>query len=135
VAVSPLGRLASWARLATVVVVNPRRIRLVAESSLKTDRIDAEILARLGRQEDSQLRPVYQRSEGAQELRTRLRVRTSLVPMGASRLAGFRRSTKALRSIHGPRASRDRVLGWVDKCSAFQRLRRMRCPRRAEQPH
>jgi transposase len=29
-----------------VVVVNPRRIRLIAESSLKTDRIDAEILAR-----------------------------------------------------------------------------------------
>src|SRR3954447_19438939 len=52
-----------------VVVVNPRRIRLIAESSLKTDRIDAEILARLGRQEDSQLRPVYQRSEGALEAR------------------------------------------------------------------
>ena len=50
-----------------VVVVNPRRIRLIAESTLKTDRIDAEILARLGRQEeDGQLRPVYQRSEGAQ---------------------------------------------------------------------
>ncbi len=30
-----------------VVVVNPRRIRLIAESTLKCDRIDAEILAQL----------------------------------------------------------------------------------------
>lgn len=28
-----------------VVIVNPRRVRLIAESTLKTDRIDAEILA------------------------------------------------------------------------------------------
>lgn len=28
-----------------VVVVNPRRIRLIAESTLKSDRMDAEILA------------------------------------------------------------------------------------------
>jgi hypothetical protein len=41
----------------------------IADASLKTNRIDAEILARLGRQEDSQLRPVYQRSERAQEPR------------------------------------------------------------------
>lgn len=62
-----------------VVVVNPRRVRLIAESSLKSDRIDAEILAWLGQQKDAMLRPVYQRSEAAMELRTRLRVRTSLV--------------------------------------------------------
>ena len=62
-----------------VVVVNPRRVRLIAESTLKTDRIDAEILAWLGRQDEALLRPVYQRSEGARDLRTRLRVRTSLV--------------------------------------------------------
>jgi transposase len=35
-----------------VVVVNPRRIRLIAESTLKTDRIDAEILARLAREDE-----------------------------------------------------------------------------------
>jgi transposase len=34
-----------------VVVVNPRRVRLIAESTLKCDRIDAEILARLSRLE------------------------------------------------------------------------------------
>jgi transposase len=62
-----------------VVVVNPRRVRLIAESTLKSDRIDAEVLAWLSRQEEGMVRPVYQRSEAAMELRTRLRVRTSLV--------------------------------------------------------
>jgi len=62
-----------------VVVVNPRRVRLIAESTLKSDRIDAEILAWLSRQDEKLVRPVYQRSEGARQLRTRLRVRTSLV--------------------------------------------------------
>ena len=32
-----------------VVVVNPRRVRLIAESTLKCDRVDAEILGRLSR--------------------------------------------------------------------------------------
>jgi transposase len=62
-----------------VVVVNPRRVRLIAESTLKSDRIDAQVLAWLSRQDDGLVRPVYQRSEAARELRTRLRVRTSLV--------------------------------------------------------
>ena len=75
-----------------VVIVNPRRVRLIAESTLKTDRIDAEILAWLGRQEETLLRPVYQRSEGARDLRTRLRVRTSLV---RARTALIRRLERA----------------------------------------
>lgn len=50
-----------------VVVVNPRRVRLIADSTLKTDRIDAEILSWLSRQDEALLRPVYQRSEGAQD--------------------------------------------------------------------
>src|ERR1700680_3916104 len=62
-----------------VVVVNPRRLRLIAESTLKCDRVDAEILARLSRMEVELLRPVYQRSYEGQLLRTRLRVRSGLV--------------------------------------------------------
>lgn len=62
-----------------VIVVNPRQLRLVAESTLKSDRIDAEILARLSRFDLELLRPVYQRSEEGQALRTKMRVRTSLV--------------------------------------------------------
>ena len=62
-----------------VVVVNPRRVRLIAESTLKCDRVDAEILARLSRLDPEMLRPVYQRSYEGQLLRTRLRLRSSLV--------------------------------------------------------
>lgn len=62
-----------------VVVVNPRRVRLIAESTLKTDAIDAEILARLSRFDPELLHQVYQRSEAAQVLRSRLRVRGALV--------------------------------------------------------
>jgi transposase len=78
-----------------VVVVNPRRIRLIAESTLKSDRIDAEILARLGRLEEALLRPVYQRSEGAQELRTRLKVRTSLVKARTALINSVRGSLRS----------------------------------------
>lgn len=61
------------------IVVNTRRVRLIAESTLKNDAMDAEILARLGRLDLGLLRPVYQRSEAAQRLRTRLGVRNCLV--------------------------------------------------------
>jgi len=62
-----------------VVVVHPRQVKLIAQSTLKTDRIDAEILARLSRFDAALLSPVYQRSEAAQLLRTQLGVRSSLV--------------------------------------------------------
>lgn len=62
-----------------VIVVNPRRLRLIAESTLKSDRIDAEILARLSRFDLELLRPVYQRSQRGQALRTQLQVRGTLV--------------------------------------------------------
>jgi transposase len=43
-----------------VLVVNPRQIRLIAESTWKCDRLDAEILARLSRMGEGFLRPIYQ---------------------------------------------------------------------------
>ncbi len=73
-----------------VVVVNPRRARLIAESTLKSDTIDAEILARLSRFDGVLLGSVYQRSRAAQLLRTRLRVRTELV----------RNRTRLIKSVH-----------------------------------
>ena len=36
-----------------VVVANPRRVRLIAESDAKSDRFDAELLARLGRRSEA----------------------------------------------------------------------------------
>jgi transposase len=62
-----------------VVVANPRRLRLICESSLKTDRVDAVVLARLGRADRQLLSPVRTRSETTQRGRAQLRVRECLM--------------------------------------------------------
>lgn len=62
-----------------VVVCSPRRVRLIAESTLKTDEIDAEVLARLVRIDPGFLGSVTHRREEAQVLRSKLTVRSSLV--------------------------------------------------------
>ena len=59
-----------------------RRLRLIAESTLKCDRLDSEILARLSRLSmiDEKLVPaVHLRSEETEVVRTVLRVRSALV--------------------------------------------------------
>lgn len=81
--------LAGWGH--DVVVVNPRRVRLIAESTLKSDRIDAEILARLSRFDPQLVGSLYQRSYEGQVLRTQLRVRTELV----------RARTRLINSVRG----------------------------------
>jgi len=60
-----------------VVVVNPNRVRLIAESRKKSDRVDAETLAELLRL--GGLPEVYQPSLEARRLRTELSVRRQLV--------------------------------------------------------
>jgi transposase len=62
-----------------VIVANPRRVRLIAEAERKTDRIDAEVLARLGRADPKLLRPIEHRGEAAQQDLALLRVRDGLV--------------------------------------------------------
>lgn len=62
-----------------VVVCAPRRVRLIAESTMKTDEIDAEVLARLVRMDEGFLGRVTHRSESAQLQRGLLTTRTALV--------------------------------------------------------
>lgn len=62
-----------------VVVCSPRRLRLIAESTLKNDKDDAEVLARLVRLDPAFLKPIQHRSEEAQRLRAKLLVRRALV--------------------------------------------------------
>jgi transposase len=62
-----------------VVVANPRRVRLIAESDHKHDRADAEQLARLGRLDPQLLSPIQHRGIEAQEDLALLRSRDSLV--------------------------------------------------------
>jgi transposase len=49
-----------------VTVANPRRVKLISESNNKTDRHDAELLARLGRMDVTLLAPVAHRTPQAQ---------------------------------------------------------------------
>lgn len=91
-----------------VTVVNPRRVRLIAESTLKTDRIDAEVLARLSCFGEGLLPTVYQRSEESANVQTRLRVRSTLVRSkvamvnslkGSLRNRGYRLRGQAIRRV------------------------------------
>jgi transposase len=79
-----------------VVVVSPRRVRLIAESSLKTDRIDAEVLARLSCFGRGLLQPVYERREAARLLQTRLGVRTTLVRSKVSMVNSVKGTLRSL---------------------------------------
>jgi transposase len=49
-----------------VTVANPRRVKLISQSSLKRDKKDAELLARLGKADDQLLSPVEHRGSEAQ---------------------------------------------------------------------
>lgn len=61
-----------------VIVANPHRVRLIAESRRKDDRTDAETLARLGRVDPSLLAPITHRSERCQQDLSLLRSRDAL---------------------------------------------------------
>jgi transposase len=61
------------------IVANPRRVRLIAHSDRKSDRSDAEQLARLGRADPALLSPIQHRGEAAQRDRALLAVRDGLV--------------------------------------------------------
>ena len=97
-----------------VLVLDPRKIRLIAESTLKCDRTDAETLARLCRMDEALLQPVYQRRYISQELRTRLKARQSLVRARAKLMTTVRGCLRA----HGYRmrscAAKGFVAAWAE---------------------
>jgi transposase len=82
-----------------VLVANPRQVKLISQSVRKTDRTDAETLARLARVDPALLRPIEHRSAaahaGLQIIRARavlVRHRTGLVNhvRGAAKADGIR---------------------------------------------
>jgi transposase len=62
-----------------VIVANPRRVRLISAAVRKSDRLDAEALARLGRLDPQLLAPIRHRGEAAQADLALLRARDALV--------------------------------------------------------
>jgi len=61
------------------IVANPRRVRLIAENHKKSDTVDSELLARLGRFDPQLLSPIQHRREQTHIDRVQIRARASLV--------------------------------------------------------
>lgn len=61
------------------IVANPRRVRLIAANDSKSDTVDAELLARLGRIDPSLLKPIVHRGEQAQRDRILIQARDGFV--------------------------------------------------------
>ena len=62
-----------------VIVANARKLRAISQSQTKSDREDAQMLARLGRADPKLLGPVRHRTEETQRALVRLKVREALV--------------------------------------------------------
>ena len=88
-----------------VIVANARRVRLITESSGKNDRLDARMLARLGRMDPELLSPIRHRSAKAQGHLMLIRGRAVLVEM----------RTKVVNAARGLAKSTGKRL---PKCSA-----------------
>lgn len=78
-----------------VVVANPHRVKLIARSKRKNDRIDAEQLARLGRVDVKLLYPIRHRGEEAQADLAVIRARDRLVKVRTTLVTAARGLTKS----------------------------------------
>lgn len=78
-----------------VIVANPRRLRFIWSETDKTDRKDAEQLARVGRMDPTLLRPIKHRGREAQMDLAVLRSRDALVRTRRSLIVHARGSVKA----------------------------------------
>jgi transposase len=79
-----------------VIVASAARVRQIAGKGDKTDRKDAELLARLGRVDPQVLEPIKHRGESVQRDRALLRVRDGLVRTRASLVTQARCIAKSL---------------------------------------
>jgi len=80
------------------VVANPRKVRLIAESTQKSDPEDARMLARLARVDRKLLFEIHHRSEAAQLDLTVIRARAGLVEARTKLVNSLRGLTKTLGS-------------------------------------
>jgi transposase len=85
-----------------VIVANPRRLKLISQSDSKSDRVDALMLAELGRAMPRLLNPVQHRSAEAQADLAMVRARTRMVEARTKLWNSLRGIAKSL----GPRLPR-----------------------------
>ena len=93
-----------------VVVANARKVRLIYESDRKNDRLDARMLAKLGRVDVNLLAPIKHRSAEAQADLAVVRSRNALVVARTQLINAIRGMVKAMgggchraRRPHSPR--------------------------------
>jgi transposase len=79
-----------------VVVANSRKVKLISQSKNKRDRVDARMLARLGRADVALLSPVRHRSEVTQQRRAWLLARDAAVQSRTKLINHFRGIVKSL---------------------------------------
>jgi transposase len=77
------------------IVANPRQLGLISGNDSKSDRVDAELLCRLGRVDATLLRPIVVRSEAAMAARALLRSRDVVVRMRTTLINHVRGLVKA----------------------------------------
>ncbi len=88
-----------------VIVANPRNVALIFGNKRKSDRTDAELLARLGRVDPGLLSPIKHRSEGMQRARTLLRARAQLVEVRTQLVNSVRSLVKSYSGERLPSCS------------------------------
>lgn len=79
-----------------VIVANPRKLRLIYENRRKTDKVDAEMLARVARLDPALLFPIRHRSGNLQADLAVLRARQSLVKARAQQINHVRGAVKSI---------------------------------------
>ena len=95
-------------------MANPRKVRLIGLSDRKSDRVDAETLARLGRADERLLHPIQHRDERAQEHMGVLRARDQVVRARTAMINHVRGRSKA----SGTRLTRGNAETFPDKAEA-----------------
>lgn len=79
-----------------VIVANPRKLRLIYKNDHKSDRVDAEYLARIGRLDPKLLSPVHHRGADAQAALAVLRSRDAAVRCRTALINHVRGTVKAV---------------------------------------
>ncbi len=79
-----------------VIVANSRKLRLIYENRSKSDKVDAEYLARLARVDPKLLSPVEHRSQTAQQDTALLRARDTLVRTRSRLISHVRGAVKSM---------------------------------------
>ncbi|MEP7013645.1 MAG: IS110 family transposase [Acidobacteriota bacterium] len=103
-------QLSAWGH--EVIVANPRQVRLISHGHKKSDRVDAQLLARLALADPKLLSPVTLRGEGAELQRALLQTRGLLVQI-RTKIVNHVRSTMKKR---GQPVTRGTSAGWARRC-------------------